>query len=198
MSDSKLKDPRLRWVFACGLGAVGFGNVADNVSRTVAEIAGMSVGWIVGLIAVGGFTIGGIMVAIAVAQDLLIRPAAQWREWTDVWVPRFAAGAAGGVAGIVLLAVLSDAANPVGAVPAALAGGLAVLGVVEWLMLRGRVPGAGGIVGLTLAGLVSAALATAAVELLWDGFAGSWLGGGVFGVVYTAVTGLRWRISEPQ
>lgn len=193
MSDSKLKDPRLRWVFACGLGAVGFGNVADNVSRTVAEIAGMSVGWIVGLIAVGGFTIGGIMVAIAVAQDLLIRPAAQWREWTDAWIPRFAAGAAGGVAGIVLLAVLSDAANPVGAVPVAFAGGLAVLGVVEWLMLRGRVPGAGGIVGLTLAGLVCAALATAGVELLWDGFAGSWLGGGVFGVVYTAVTGLRLR-----
>ena len=193
MSDSKLKDPRLRWVFACGLGAVGFGNVADNVSRTVAEIAGMSVGWVVGEIAVGGFTIGGIMVAIAVAQDLLIRPAAQWSEWTDVWIPRFAAGAAGGVAGIVLLAVLSDAANPVGAVPAALAGGLAVLGVVEWLMLRGRVPGAGGIVGLTLAGLVCAALATAAVELLWDGFAGSWLGGGVFGVVYTAVTGLRFQ-----
>lgn len=193
MSDSKLKDPRLRWVFACGLGAVGFGNLADNVSRTVAEIAGMAVGWIVGLIAVGGFTIGAIMVAIAVAQDLLIRPDAQWMEWSDVWIPRFAAGAAGGVVGIVLLAVLADAANPVGAVPAALAGGLAVLGVAEWLMLRGRVPGAGGIVGLTLAGLVCAALATAGIEYLWDGFAGSWLGGGVFGVVYTAVTGLRLR-----
>lgn len=193
MSDSKLKDPRLRRVFACGLGAVGFGNVADNVSRTVAEIAGMSVGWIVGLIAVGGFTIGGIMVAIAVAQDLLIRPDTRSREWSDVWIPRFAAGAGGGLAGIVLLAVLSDAANPVGAVPAAFAGGLAVVGAVEWLMLRGRVPGAGGIVGLTLAGLVCAALATAGIEYLRDGFAGSWLGGGVFGVLYTAITGLRWR-----
>ncbi len=54
-------------------------------------------------------------------------------------------------------------------------------------------PGAGGIVGLTLAGLVCAALATAGIEYLWDGLAGSWLGGGVFGVVYTAVTGLRFR-----
>lgn len=194
MSDSKLKDPRLRWVFACGLGAVGFGNVADNVSRTVAEIAGMSAGWVVGHIAVGGFTIGAIMIGIAVAQDYLLRPEDQeWMEGVDVWIPRFAAGAAGGVVGIVLLAVLADAANPVGAVPAALAGGLAVLGVAEWLMLRGRVPGAGGIVGLTLAGLVCAALATAGIEYLWDGFAGSWLGGGVFGVVYTAVTGLRLR-----
>lgn len=193
MSDSKLKDPRLRWVFACGLGAVAFGNVANNVSRTVAEVAGMSAGWIVGMSAVGGFTIGGIMVAVAVAQDLLIRPDAQSREWSDVWMPRFAAGAAGGVAGIVLLAVLADAANPVGAVPAALAGGLAVLGVVEWLMLRGRVPGAGGVVGLTLAGLVCAASATAGIDYLGEGFAGSGLGGAVFGVVYTAVTGLRFR-----
>lgn len=193
MSDSKLKDPRLRWVFACGLGAVGFGNAADNVSRTVAEIAGMSVGWVVGHIAVGGFAIGWIVFGIAGLQDYLLRREARWTEGLDVWFPRFAAGAAGGAAGISLLAVLSDAANPVGAVPAAFAGGLAVLGVVEWLMLRGRVPGAGGIVGLTLAGLACAALATAGVEYLWDGFAGSWLGGGVFGVVYTAVTGLRLR-----
>ena len=193
MSDSKLKDPRLRWVFACGLGAVGFGNVANSVSRTVTDIAGMSSGWIAGLIAVGGFTIGGIMLAIAVAQDLLVRPEAQWMEWSDVWIPRFAAGAAGGVAGISLLAVWADAADPGGAVPAALAGGLAALGVVEWLMLRGRVSGAGGIVALTLAGLVCAALATAGVGYLWQGFAGSGLGGGVFGVVYTAVTGLRFR-----
>ncbi len=194
MSDSKLKDPRLRWVFACGLGAVGFGNVADNVSRTVTEIAGMSVGWVVGLIAAGGFTVGAIMVGIAAAQDYLLRPEDQdWMEGADVWKPRFAAGAAGGVAGISLLALLSDAANPVGAVPVAFAGGLAVLGVVEWLMLRGRVPRAGVIVGMTLAGLVCAASATAGIEYLWDGFAGSWLGGGAFGVAYTAVTGLRLR-----
>lgn len=194
MIDSKLKDPRLRWVFACALGAVGFGNVADNVSRTVAEIAGMSVGWVVGHIAVGGFTIGAIMIGIAAAQDYLLRPEDQdWMEGADVWKPRFAAGAAGGVAGISLLAVLSDAANPVGAVPAALAGGLAVLGVVEWLLLRGRVPGAGGIVGLTLAGLVCAASATAGIDYFGEGFAGSGLGGAVFGVVYTAITGLRFR-----
>lgn len=193
MSDSKVRNLGRRWVFACGLGALAFGNVADNVSRTVTDIAGMSFGWVVGLIAVGGLTIGGIMIAVAVAQDLLLRPKAQWMEWTDVWIPRFTAGMTGGVAGIVLLAVFADAANPGSAVPGALVGGLAVIGVVEWFMLRGRVPGAGGIVGLSLAGLVCATLATAGVEYLWEGFAGSWPGGGIFGVVYTAVTGLRFR-----
>lgn len=49
----------LRWILACAVGAVGFGNVADNASRSASDFAGMSFAWLVSGVVVGGVTLGG-------------------------------------------------------------------------------------------------------------------------------------------
>ncbi|MDE2761960.1 MAG: hypothetical protein OXQ94_16355 [Gemmatimonadota bacterium] len=136
-------------------------------------------------IVLGAVSFGAVMGGIAVIQCF------PWEDMEGIarlWISRLAAGTVGGAAGMVTLAALADAGDPARAVIPAVGVGIAACAGIEWLMLRGRDARSGAIALVGLAGLFVAALATALGDYVSGGFAGSELGGAVFGAMYAAVT----------
>ena len=130
----------------------------------------------------GAVALGGILGAVATGQWFIMRRRLSWAaRWATATV---VGGLAGGAVALGVLDALSaNGSETLGAVLGTLAG-LGAFGTVQWLILR-RVARAGWWVAASVAGLVAAGP-------LGVGLLGMLVGdGGGFGVVYGAITGVR-------
>ena len=140
------------------------------------------IGTTMGEAVLGAVALGGVLGAVATGQWLLMRRRLSWAaRWATATV---AGGLAGGAVALGVLEALSaNGSETLGAVLGTLAG-LGAFGTVQWLILR-RVARAGWWVAASVAGLVAAGP-------LGVGLLGMLVGdGGGFGVVYGAITGVR-------
>ena len=189
MTESNLETRGLwvRWVGASAIGGFVFAVAARRVSMAAGGSLGEALGPVAVEVLIGALALGGIMAGIAVGQWLVVGRRVAWALWRAAAMVD--GGIAGGGAGFGVLQALGGVDGGGVAVAAAVIVGLAAFGGVGWLLLRGRVPGAGRLAAVNMAAVVVAVLATALSGIVAGEYSGGGLGGAVFGAAYAAVTG---------
>lgn len=177
----------MQWVLASALGGLLFAFFVRSVSMAMGAAVGGAAGAVAAEAVVGALALGGIMLGIATGQWMVIRRQVGWAG--ALWLSTSAGGALGGAVAFGVLAGLTEAVGPGGAVAAAIVVGLAAFGAVQWLGLRRRISRPGRFAAASMAGLVAAVIVTALSGALLGDLAGTGIGGGFFGAAYGAVTG---------
>ena len=188
----------LRWISASAVGGFVFAVVARRVSMAAGGSVWESMGPVVAEIVIGALALGGIMAGIAAGQWLVVYRRVPWALWLAAAM--VAGGIAGGGAAFGVLHGLGGEAGGGVAVAAAVVVGLAAFGGVGWLLLRGRVPGAGRLAAVNMAAAVVAVLATGLSGIALGEYSGGGVGRAVFGAACAAVTGFVVipRVAEPE
>ena len=176
----------LRWIAASAVGGFLFAVAVRRASMAAGDSV-WEMGPVVAEIVIGALALGGIMAGIAVNQWLVVRRRVSWAGWLAAGM--VGGGIAGGGAAFGVLQGMGGEGGGGVAVAAAIVVGLATFGGVGWLLLRGRVPGAGRFAGVSMAAVVVAVLATALSGIALGEYSGGGVGGAVFGAAYAAVTG---------
>lgn len=177
----------LRWVLASAVGCAVVSAVARRVSMAAGGAVGDAVGPVAAEVVVGALALGLVMFGIAVGQWFVVRRLVPWAGRLSRAVV-LGAAVAGGV-GLGLLEALSGVAGQAAGVVVAVVVGLAGFGTTQWLVLRGRVPGAGRWAVASSAGLAAASFSLGVVGALAEEITGGVIGQALFGAVYAAVAG---------
>ncbi len=195
----------LRWVLASAGGAAVCAVVLRQVANAVGGAVQGTMGGVAGRAltesATGAVGLGGIMLAMGLAQWLVLR---RQVSWASLWLLATAVGgAAGGAAMLGLYGALAALGHDGLGVAAGVIVGLALIGAAPWLVLRRQVSGSGSLALASSVGVAAAMVLGVAVvgELVGAGEVGR---GGGFGALYGGVTGpvlvrlLRRRAREPK
>jgi hypothetical protein len=163
----------LVWALLSALGsalgiAIGFG---------LSERFRLPLNSTVGEAAFGFLALGGIFAGIGIAQWLLLR---RYVNWATRWL--FASGLGGALGGVLGLTIYQIIGGELGGV-LGWAAVLTGIGLTQWLLLRERVPLAG---GLALASAIAWIAAGPASALVPGPMV---VGGAIFGAVHGGITG---------